>query len=79
MKYVLDLLTLDEACQYLGITRNTLDKLVAESDFPITQIGERNPRVKFEHMQMWIDKNTVNLTQLLKANNVSENIEEIAK
>lgn len=57
MNYVQDLLTLSETATYLGMNKETLARIRKDDpSFPVITVGRRYKRVKFEHLQDWIDK-----------------------
>ena len=57
MNYVYDLLTLDEVADYMRVTRGYLDTIRRkDKTFPETKLDKGGIRVKFEHLQNWIDK-----------------------
>lgn len=59
MNYVYDLMTLDEVSDYLRISRQSLDRMrKTDKTFPEIVVHKGNIRVKFEHLQSWIDKKT---------------------
>lgn len=55
------LLTRDEAADYLGICKASLDKIIHKPDFPaLVRIGQGRGRVFInrERLDTWIDENT---------------------
>jgi len=67
MTMVYDLMTLDEVCEYLRISRSTLAGMIKMEKFPVIQLGEKNPRVKFEHLQKWLDEQTTKIMEEMKS------------
>lgn len=74
MGIIYDILTLDQVCDYLKVSRNTLDGFIKNEGLPIIDLGERNPRVKFAHLQEWLDKKSI--TKGVKCKTCNNRIDE---
>lgn len=59
MNVIPDVLTLDDACEYLQVSRNTLDKFIKEQGLPVVILGARNPRIITTQLQEWLEGRSV--------------------
>jgi len=51
----LQLLTREEACERLRLSRSTLDYLVATGQVPYVRLGKRNVRFREDRLQAWLE------------------------
>lgn len=53
------LLTFKDVEQMLGVSRNTLRRLIKEDGLPVVDLGSRNPRIRMQDFEQWLDSKTV--------------------
>jgi excisionase family DNA binding protein len=53
------LMTFEEAADYLGVKKRTVEHLVDDGELPVTYVRQRNLRVHIDDLRLYVEKQRV--------------------
>ena len=58
------LLTVEEAADWLAISKPTLWRIIRRREIPVVRIGQRAVRIRFADLEEYVDRNTGTITEI---------------
>lgn len=59
-----ELLTIEEAADWLAISKPTLGRMIRRGEIPVVKIGQRNIRIKLSDIESYIEKHYGRITDI---------------